>query len=156
MKKTTQALAWIKDILEKENIPYCLTGGIAANFYGSKRPLADIDLEIDKKYLNKIAKLVKPYIIFGPKHYQDKNWDLELLTLLYKEQEIDLAESSAKIFNKIDKRWEKLPNHTKRATLATFHRQSIFIISKIDLINYKSKLRRRVDLEDLRQMKKTI
>lgn len=34
--------------LDKSNIPYEVTGGVAALFYGARRPLYDIDIDIHK------------------------------------------------------------------------------------------------------------
>jgi hypothetical protein len=131
-----------------------LTGGAAAKVYGSKRKLADIDIEIPEKFFKIILPKVKKYSIFGPAKYHDKEWDIFLLTLKFRNQKIDLSGSKTeKIYNKIKHRWElqkiKLTGLPKKQFLGV----SIPIIPKNELIAYKSKILRAVDKRDLEALK---
>src|SRR3989344_318130 len=109
MKNTEEALKWIVNILRKHKIPFEIRGGFAAKIYGSTRELADIDVQIKNTKIESIILDIKNYVIFGPKRYKDRNWDLLLLTLRYKGQVIDISGlGSIKIFNKINKKWENL------------------------------------------------
>ena len=80
------ALQWITDYLHRHQIPYLITGGLAAIAYGSTRPLADIDLYVPEDYFHQITIFSKDYIIEGPARYRDDNWDLNLVELEYQEQ----------------------------------------------------------------------
>lgn len=74
-KKTTnakKAFRWIVNILKKQKIPFQITGGLAAQVYGSKRRLNDIDIEIPENRFNDILPDVKKYIDFGPAQYIDE------------------------------------------------------------------------------------
>jgi hypothetical protein len=94
--------------LRKNKIPFEITGGFASRIYGSKRPLADIDIDISDKNISKIQKLTKKYIIYGPRRYKDKNFDLLLMTLKYKGQKIDISgKDYERIYNKKKKKWIK-------------------------------------------------
>ena len=104
IKDTEGALKWIVNILEKHQINFEVRGGFVARIYGSDRELADIDIQIKNTHLGEIFSEIKNYIIFGPQKYKDKNWDLLLLTLRYKGQDIDISGlGSVRIFNKIRK-----------------------------------------------------
>jgi hypothetical protein len=152
MRNTEAAFYWIIDILEDQNIEYEISGGLAARIYGSNRELADIDIEVADADIVKIAPLVKKHIIFGPARYKDANWDIELMTLRYEGQEIDLAGIGAKIFNKQTKEWEFLAGSLRDAEMKEIFGRLVPVESRDSLVAYKTKLAREVDLEDIKQI----
>ena len=90
-EKTKKALSWIIEILNRHKIDYQIAGGFAAKVYGSTRILNDIDIDISEKYFPVILTEINPYIIYGPSRFIDGKWDLELVTLNYNGQEIDIS-----------------------------------------------------------------
>ena len=156
MKNTEEALKWIVNILRKHKIPFEIRGGFAAKIYGSTRELADIDIQIKNTKIESIILDIKNYVIFGPKRYKDRNWDLLLLTLRYKGQVIDISGLGlVKIFNKINKKWENLSFNPLRTIKKEICNIQVPVISVEDLIKYKNKLRRRVDLQDVKEILET-
>lgn len=153
MKNTEAAFNWIIDILESLGIKYKISGGLAARTYGVNRELADIDIEVDDTEIIKIFDYVKPFVVFGPARYKDENWDLELMTIKYEDQEIDIAGGEAKIFNKQTKEWELCSSRHKNIEIKEVFGRKVPLESKESLIIYKTKLARKVDLEDIRQLK---
>ena len=152
-KNVKGALNWIVSILRKNKIPFQITGGLAARIYGSKRPLADIDIELLNKDILILGPIVKGHIIYGPKIYKDKNFQLELMTLNYNNQKIDLCGiKNQKIFNKKIKKWQTEKINLKNASVKKIYKKFLPVISIKNLINYKSKLKRRVDLEDINNL----
>ena len=78
-EKTVRALGWIIEILNRHKIEYQISGGLAGKIFGSERELHDIDIDISKKYFNKILPDISDYIIYGPAHYKDaKSLDIDL------------------------------------------------------------------------------
>jgi hypothetical protein len=152
MKNTKAAFNWIVNIIERHGVMYKISGGFAARIYGANRELADIDIEVANINIIKIAEDTKPYIIFGPKRYKDKNWDLELMTLKFEGQEIDIAGTEAKIFNNNTKEWESYSGNLQSIEIMEVFGKKVPIESKKSLIAYKSKLAREVDLEDIKQL----
>jgi len=71
LKNTENAFKWIVGILKKNNIPFQISGGLAARLYGSSRPLFDIDIDILDSSINKLAPLVQDYITYGPERFCD-------------------------------------------------------------------------------------
>lgn len=140
MKKTKEALHRIVWLLRAHHIPFQITGGFAANIYWSKRPLADIDIDLPDKYIFDILPEVKKYVIYGPEHYHDGKFDMLLATLKYKWQEIDLGGcSDEQIYNKKHKHWENLQTNFKKITRKKVFGLMLPIIPKEELIKYKSK-----------------
>lgn len=150
MKDTKKALIWIVGILDSKKIKFRIAGGLAANIYGSKRELADIDIDISDDRFDELLANVKDKIIFGPKRYKDENWDLFMATLEYEEQDIDIcAAGSEIIFNQNSKQWEKLSIDLTDTVKKLYMGVSLSVIKLKDLINYKSKILREVDKEDI-------
>ena len=152
MKNTEKAFHWIIELLEQRNIEYKISGGLAARLHGARRELADIDIEVSDADVRNIAEDVKSYIIFGPARYIDENWNLELMTLNYEGQEIDIAGTGAKIFNHKQKRWENCPGDVQTIEIKEAFGRKVPVESLDSLIAYKSILGRDVDLEDIRQL----
>jgi len=153
VKDTEGAFKWIVKLLKKHEVPFQISGGFAARLYGSMRELADIDIGIPDKSFEKILPDVNEYLIYGPKHYRDDEWDLKLMTLKYKNQKIDIAgRDTIKIFDKINNAW--IPAHRD---LSISENQEVYeitvpVIPKSALIAYKKKIGREVDILDVKAM----
>ena len=109
MNETTfNALKWIVEILNKNNIPYRVGGGTATFLYGSGREINDIDISTSCEYFSKIVPLVKEYITAEPKHYLNEKWDCTTLSLTYKGQDIDLTDVETLLMkSSLDDTWIK-------------------------------------------------
>jgi hypothetical protein len=87
MRDSKLAFDWITSLLEDMGHPYVVVGGLAANVFGGKRPLNDIDLDVPRGALKQIAESASPYITFGPARYRDQQFDIKLLSLRYANQD---------------------------------------------------------------------
>ncbi|MFA5773424.1 MAG: MazG-related protein [Candidatus Paceibacterota bacterium] len=140
-EKTKNALLWITEILNKHNIPFQISGGLSAKLYGSPRPLNDIDIDIPEEGFKKIINDVKEYIIFGPKQYIDKKWDLKLMTLNYFGQKIDIGGTEyLKIFDSKNNKWLPFSTNFKKVVWLSFIGIKLPIIPAEELIKYKTYL----------------
>ena len=151
MKDTIKAFKWIVGILESKKIQFQITGGFAARLYGSDRELADIDIDIKDSDFEKIVDVVRKYIVFGPKHYIDNNWDLKLMTLEYEGQVIDICGEST-IFDKNSKQWVLIKTDFANSKQINIYGIDIPVIKKESLIAYKGKLLRDVDIDDIKAL----
>ncbi len=155
MKKTEAAFKWIVNILNEHQIPFQIAGGFAARLYGSTRELADIDIDIPAGRIEDIQEDVKEYIIFGPEMYKDENWDLLLMTLRYEGQDIDISSiDTVKIFNQNTQNWEDGALDFQDTRIHTVFGLDVPVISRENLIKYKSKLLREVDKLDIEEISK--
>lgn len=140
-EKVANALRWIISIFEKHNVKYQLTGGFAAHLYGATRPINDLDLDIPEEDFPKILPDINEYIIYGPAHYKNEKWDLDLITLNYKGQEIDLGGAyKTKIFDDSKQKWIRSPADLSNVFYFEVDGIKVKTVPPHDLIEYKSLL----------------
>ena len=153
-KDTEDAFKWIVGLLQKHKIPFQISGGFAARLYGSERELNDIDIGVPDNALGILAPDVKEYITLGPKHLvDDKKWDLQIMGLRYKGQEIDLVgRDSIRLFDKNTNDW--IPGHRdiSKSEMKQVYGLTVPVIPKKALIAYKKKLLREVDILDIKAL----
>lgn len=152
---TKAAFIWITDILKKHNIPFQISGGLAANIYGSKRPLQDIDIDIPEDLFDLIYEDVSDYVVFGPERYKSEKWDLMLMTLNYQGQEIDICGAyHTFIFNAVAESWVKLETDFSNVTIKELFGLQVPVIPCAELLAYKKVLSRDVDLSDVNELER--
>ena len=135
-----EALDWILIILRKNNIDYQITGGLAANLYGSTRELYDIDLEVSDSDVNRLSEICREYIVYGPERYVDEHFDLLLMTLKYRNQLIDVCG----IDKMSIKGFRQTVDLNNAVDIGGYR-----VVGLGDLIAYKKLLGREVDLIDI-------
>ena len=150
MVKGKEALLWIVKILNENNIPYQIEGGLAAIYYGSKRDLIDIDIFIPSFGFNKIHDKVKKYITFGPDFHAGTHWKLIYLKLKYHNQQIEICDAdNAEYLDTTEGKWIKRNIDFSKSELGKLFDTKVCIIPKKDLIDYKKRLNRDVDKLDI-------
>lgn len=155
-KNAPAAFAWIAGILNSHNIPFQVTGGLAAVVYGSTRPLADIDIDVPDEYLPTLAELLADQVVFGPARYRDREWDIMLLTANYAGCDIDLGGASgAKVFDRVARKWLPLGADLETAVRVKLFGVEVPVIAKEALIAYKRRIDREVDRMDITAMEVT-
>src|SRR3989338_2809047 len=107
MRNTKEAFLWITSHLRKEKIPFRISGCFAAKIYGSRRKLADIDIDVRERDIPRIAGKAAQFITFGPGVYKDNHWHFRVMSLKCKGQVIDICSIKAKIFDQAKQRWCK-------------------------------------------------
>lgn len=135
------ALKWIINILNTKSIQYQIAGGFGAYLYGSHRNINDIDIDIRSEGFTSILPDIKNYIVFGPARYKDEKWDIDLITLNYHGQLIDISGTNeAKIYDEKNKKWIPYPDNFEMAQKIKTFDIEIKMIDPNDLINYKKLL----------------
>lgn len=152
-KNIQQAFHWIIKILRIKKIPFRISGGLAAYSYGSKRDIHDIDIDLPDKEIEKLMPLLRKFKVIGPNYYKDKEWEVYYISIDYKGQDVDLVGSnSQRIFNKNARKWEKFKINLNNVEKKKIFGLYIPVITKSELINYKSKIRRPMDLLDIKNL----
>jgi hypothetical protein len=152
-RRTKDAFLWIVNILRKNKIPFLINGGEAARIYGTKRRLADIDLDIPRKNFSKLITQVKPFIKHRPKIYRDNHWRLFMMTLSYDNQLIDIgARENCFIFDHYRKKWVRMKEDFKKRKMMYVYGMRIPVEDEEELISDKLQLGRKVDKVDVERM----
>ncbi len=152
-KNTEGAFIWIVGILQKHKIPFQISGGFAAKQYGADRDINDIDIGIHDNDFQKILPEIREHLIYGPEHYHDDTWDLQLMTLKYENQKIDIAgRDGIQFFDKTTNMW--VPGHRDltRCEYKNIYGIMVPVIPKDSLIEYKKKIMREVDKFDIKAL----
>ncbi len=154
MTTTTAALIWITTILQQANIPFQITGGLAARAYGATRELADIDIEIPEDRFIDLQDKVSDFVVREPYRDQEEPWDLLLMTLRYKNQDIDISGAyTTKILDKTTHQWVNCVADFSKSVTVNILGIDLPVIPLEDLLAYKKILSRDVDIIDINQIK---
>ena len=156
-RKYIEALKWIVKILNDNKIKFNVSGGLAAYVYGSKRMLVDIDISMSYRDMLKLTKITNEYVIEKPWKLSgiNSNWKCYYMELNYKGISIEMGEAKkAEFFNKQSNKWEKFQEGLENSVKKRIFGIIIPVMPKKNLIDYKSKLNRKVDIIDLKNMGK--
>ncbi len=141
-RKLKEALKFIVSLLRKKKIPFQIAGGFAASVYGSKRPIKDIDIDIPDSSIDTLAKEIKKYTTDGPIRYRGYRFDLYLLAINYRGQEIDFSGAdSMKNSDVKNKKWVKYPGDLTKVHFKKAYGFLLPIIPPEGLIKYKKLLK---------------
>lgn len=152
-EKILKPLRWIVGVLQKHQIPFQITGGLAARLYGGQREVADIDLDIPEDRFDELVEELKPYITFGPEMHTDESWKVKLMTLNYEGQDIDLGGAyETQIFDPSKGEWLPSPANLANVSTVQVADLELPVVNREDLIRYKSLLNREVDVQDIRAL----
>lgn len=156
-EKTARGLKWIVGILNKNDIPYRIGGGLAAYVYGSRRPINDIDISVSGAYFSTIIPEVSDYIVAGPKHYLNEKWDCDTLSLDYHGQEIDLTDvDTLRMTNKDQTAWIQAKTLYDRyePVILQVEGVNVSLFDPRGLIEYKKELGREHQAADIEAVEK--
>lgn len=141
LKFQKDALLWIIDLLEVNDIPFIISGGLAAKIYGATRNLNDIDIGIEDKNLRFVSNIVSAYIIEPLQDYSDSTFTVKWMSLKYHLQEIEVfGINSAKIYDYKIKKWSKLPLNIHEVERKKIFSRTVNVIPKDILVAYKRKI----------------
>lgn len=150
MRNSEAAFKWIISLLQELKASFVIVGGLAANAHGTKRNLADIDIDVPKNVFDELIPQVKEYIVFGPSNYCDNEFDIELMTLNYEGQEIDLTVAETiKLYDKNISKWVSRPTNPLAVTEIEIFGIAVPVMKKDLLVGYKKMIARDTDIQDV-------
>lgn len=148
-----RALRWVVGIFKKRNIPFQITGGLAASCYGSPRSAKDIDILIRRSSLPALLPDMRKYLTFGPARYRDRHFDVFMMTLNIFGTSVDIG-MGCRIRNSGTGKWSWTPGLTQPTAWRRLWGLRIPLEPKAKLIRIKRVLGRKKDLEDIAAMRR--
>jgi hypothetical protein len=149
-------LLWIVGVLRGAHIPFQITGGLAARFYGATRPIADIDVDVPGSALPLLGQVLASHVVFGPQTYRDEYWDLDLLTVAHNGVTIDIGASDCRIFSAATRSWTSFAAEIDSAISFDLLGVRVPVVDAVALVTYKKCLNRDVDRLDVAAIEGTI
>lgn len=130
-----------------------ICGGLAAIAYGSRRPLNDIDLFVSDEHFQAVVAFGAGFISKPPQIYCGEGWDLEYVQFNHHGTKVEVGNAAdAKIFDDAKNAWIELDIDFENVQRLHVLGVDLPIMSAAALINYKKKLDRAVDREDIAQI----
>jgi hypothetical protein len=144
-----RALRRLVGILDAAGACYQFTGGFAGNLHGSRWPLHDLDVDVTREGLPRLAVFLQPYTTRPLGLYVDNEFELQLLRAEVEGVAIDVSQAE-EAYARVGGR--RVPLNT---SLANRQRVSVldlevWVQPLEELIAYKELLGRSADLADLR------
>ena len=96
------------------------------------------------------SRSAREFITFGPERYRDSEFDIELLTLRWGGQDIDLtAAEDIRLFDRGAAVWREVPTDMKAFEIHQLMGRSAPVMSRETLVHYKRIIDRPVDRVDI-------
>jgi len=146
-----KVLTFLYKVFQENNITFQVSGGLAAIFNGSLRPLYDIDLEIHKEDVEKVRTLLREFIIEDWNNELGNQFDIWMMKLEINAVPIDINQvEDVYLISKMGER--TLQSSAMDTEQKEFEGLILPVLRMQPLIAYKKKLGREVDLEDVSQL----
>lgn len=147
-----KVLKFVATKLKKNNIPFQISGGLAAIAYGAKRPLFDIDIDVHKKDIVKVRELFKQYIIEDFHHLQNEHFDIYVMSLNISGIIIDISQAEECYYIGKDGSKTRIDTDLSKVKVMNIDGIEVLVEDRDELISYKKIIARDTDLIDIEQM----
>ncbi len=144
-----RALRRLVGLLDAAGARWQFTGGFAGNLHGSRWPLHDLDVDVARDDLPRVAELLAPYTTFPAGPYVDDEFELRLLRAEMDEQAIDVSQAEEGHARVGGRRVPLVVDLARRQRVRVLD-LDVWVQPLDDLIAYKELLGRAADLADLR------
>ena len=145
------ALRLLVGLLDEADACYQFTGGFAGNLHGSRWPLQDLDVDVARADLPRLAELLRPYTTRPIGLYVDHAFELWLLRAEAAGVAMDVSqaeEAYARVGGRRVPRGTRLELRQRVRVLDL----EVWVQSLGELIAYKELLGRSADVADLRAL----
>jgi hypothetical protein len=146
-----RALRRLVGILDVAGACYQFTGGFAGNLHGSRWPLHDLDVDVARVDLPRLAELLAPYTARPLGLYVDDEFELQLLRAEVESVAIDISQVE-EAYARVGGRRVSLGTTLAHRQRVSVQDMEVWVQPLRELIAYKELLGRAADLADLRAL----
>jgi GNAT superfamily N-acetyltransferase len=146
-----RALRRLVGILDAARACYQFTGGFAGNLHGSRWPLHDLDVDVAREDLPRLAELLRPYTTRPLGLYVDDEFELQLWRGEIDGVAVDVSQAE-EAYARVGGRRVSLATSLARRRRAVVLDLEVWVQPLQELIAYKELLGRMADLADLRRL----
>lgn len=151
-----KALEWIEAELRAVGTPRLYCGGLAVLAYGGTRPLNDIDLFVPAAHFQPLVDALAAYIRKPAVRQCEAGWELTYVQFVYDGVKIEIgSDDHPRIQDGASGEWVELGIDYDSAEQRSFAGCTIPVMARDQLIAYKRRLGREVDLIDVGQLTET-
>ncbi len=146
-----RALRRLVGLLDEAGARYQFTGGFAGNLHGSRWPLHDLDLDVGRDDLPRVAELLRPWTTQPLGLYVDDEFEMQLLRGEIEGVLFDVSqaeEAYARVGGRRVPLGTTLDNRQRVRVLDV----EVWVQPLEELIAYKELIGRSADLADLRRL----
>jgi hypothetical protein len=138
-------------ILDEAGACYQFTGGFAGNLHGSRWPLHDLDVDVARGDLPRLAELLRPYTTRPLGRYVDDEFELWLLRAEVEGVAIDVSQAE-EAYARVGGRRVPLGTRLELRQRLPVLDLEVWVQPLGELIAYKELLGRSADVDDLRAL----
>lgn len=149
---STEQFAVLTEILEAMNraqLPFQATGGLAGNLHGSVWPLHDLDFDVAPPLLSRMATEFRAQVVYGPAPFRDEEFALDLLTLRFGSVEVDLSDAASIRLLSAGGEEQPWPTDLTAVVWRPLGHHTIPAMPLPQLLAYKRAIGREADVADL-------
>lgn len=154
-REMSRALAWIAGLLRARDVPFQVVGGLAARAWGARRPLADLDLYVSARCWRVIEASLSPHRVSGPRRHRDEHWDLTFVSLRRHGIQIEIGfDDEARYREAHTGAWRDQRIDYSASVQRTVLGHTVPVMPLAQLIDYKRRLDREVDRQDIAELER--
>ena len=146
-----RAVRWLIRCLDAAAACYQFSGGFAGNLHGSRWPLHDLDVDVAKQDLPRLAALLQPYVYHPFGLSEDAEFRLDLLRAKFEGVGIDVNQAED-AYGRSAEQWVPLGTDLARRQRVPLLDLHVWVQPLEALIAYKELIGRSADVAELRAL----
>jgi len=150
-----RAVRRLSGVLDEAAACYQFSGGFAGNLHGSRWPLHDLDVEVARQDLPRLASLLHPYITHPLGWYEDAEFRLYLLGAKIEGVDIDASQAEDS-YGRHGGQWVPLGTDLARRQRVPWLDLHVWVQPLDALIAYKVLIGRTADVAELRALQQRL